>query len=77
MAKTKYRVGSESSEESLVQVSALQGSLLLPLVFAIVDVSTNYARAGLMNEILYADDLVVITQSTENLREAFEMERGI
>ena len=36
-----------------------QGSVLLPLLFALaVEVCFENAREGLMNEILYADDLV-------------------
>ena len=36
-----------------------QGSVLLPLLFALaVEVFFENAREGLMNEILYADDLV-------------------
>ena len=35
-----------------------------------MDVITENAK-GLMNEILYADDLVLISESMENLREKF------
>ena len=56
-AEKKVRVGSELSEESLVQLDAHQGSVLSPLLFAItVDVITENARKGLMNYILYGDD---------------------
>ena len=56
-AKTKVGVGSELSPEFLVQVGVHQESVLSPLVFAIaVDVISENAREGLMNEILYADD---------------------
>ena len=44
-AKTKVRVGSELSEEFLVQVSVHQGSLLSPLLFATtVDIISENAR---------------------------------
>ena len=47
------------SEEFLVQVGVHQESVFLPLLFAIVvDVISENAREGLMNEILYAHDLV-------------------
>ena len=36
-AKTKVRVGTQLSEEFLVQVGVHQGSVLLPLVFAIAE----------------------------------------
>ena len=63
---------SESSEEFLIQVGVHQGSVLLPLLFAIaVDVILENAREDLMNEILYADDLVLMNESIENLKEKF------
>ena len=56
----------------MVQVNVHQGSVLLPLLFAIaVDVISENAREGLMNEILYADDLVLMSESIENLKEKF------
>ena len=72
-AKTKLRVGSELSQEFLVQVVVHLGSRLSQLLFAIaVGVISENAREGLMNEILYADDLVVVSESIEDLKEAFE-----
>ena len=48
------------SEEFEVKVGKHQGSMLSPLVFAIVvDVVTENVRNGLMSEMLYADDLVL------------------
>ena len=52
-----------------------QGSVLSPLIFAIVvDVVTEHAREGLLNEILYADDL--ISESLDELRERFQRWRS-
>ena len=48
-----------------------QGSVLLPLIFAIVVDVTEYAR-GLLHEILYADNLVLMRESLEDLRERFQ-----
>ena len=63
-AKTKVRVGSKLFEELLLQVGVHQESVLLLLLFAIVmDVVTENAIEGLINEILYADDLVLISES--------------
>ena len=46
--------------------------MLSPLLFTIVvDVITENTIEGLMNEILYADDLVVMSKSMENLRDNF------
>ena len=55
----------------------------VPLVFAIVvDVVTESVRNGLMSEMLYADDLVLMSETMEGLRkklwklkEAFESKR--
>jgi len=55
-----------------VAVGVHQGSVLSPLLFAIVvDVVMKCARKGLMNEILYAHDLVLISESLEELKEKF------
>ena len=71
-AKTKVRVGSEWSEQFLVQVGVSQISVLLSLLFAIaVDVISENAREGLVNKIWYADDLFQISQSIENLKGKF------
>ena len=50
-AKTRVKVGLELSEEFEVKVGVHQGSVLLPLVFAImVDVVTENVRNGLIHE---------------------------
>ena len=46
--------------------------MLLPLLFAIaVNVILENAREGLMNEILYVNDLDLMSESIENLKEKF------
>ena len=70
--KTKIRMGSKLSEEFLIQIGAIQGSVLSPLLFAIaVDAISEKAREGLMDEILYAGDLVLMSESIENLKDKF------
>ena len=69
--KTRVRVGSAYSEEFEVKVVVHQGSVLSPLSLAIiVDVITENAR-GVVNELLYADDLVLMSEDMEDLKEKF------
>ena len=71
-AKTRVRVGSACSEEFKVKVGVHQGSVLSPLLFAIVvDVITEKARRNVVNELLYADDLVLMSKTMEDLKERF------
>ena len=55
--KTIVKITSAYSEEFEVKVGVYQESELLPLLFAIaVDVITEKARRGVVNELLYEDD---------------------
>ena len=66
-AKTRVRVGSVYLEQFEVKVGLLQGSVLSPLLFAIVvDVITEIARRGVVNELLYADDLVLLSETVKD-----------
>ena len=66
-AKTRFRVGLELSKEFDVKVGVHQGSAFSPLLFAIVvDVITESVRNRLMSEMLYADDLVLTSESMED-----------
>ena len=71
-AKTRVRVGSAYSEEFEVKVGVHQGFVLSPLLFAIVvDVLTESVSRGVVNELLYADDLVIMSEDMEDLKERF------
>ena len=76
-SRTKVRVGSGLSEEFRVRVGVHQGSVISPLIFGVVvDAVTEYARKRLLNEILYACDLVLMSENLEDLRERFQRWRG-
>ena len=72
-AETKVRVESGVSEDISVKVGVHQGSVLSRLLFAIlIDKVTKNARKGWMKQILYADDLVLMGETMEELRENFD-----
>ena len=76
-SRTKVRVGLGTSEEFGVRVGVHQGSVPSPLIFVIVvDVVTEHAGEGLLNEILYADDLVLMSESLEDLTERLQKRRS-
>ena len=68
----KVKVGSELSEELYVAVGVHQGFALSPLLFAIVvDVVIKNAKEGLMKEILYAGNLLLMSETMEGLKKDF------
>ena len=70
-AKIRVRMGSAQSEEFEVKVGVHQGSVLSHLLFAIVvDVITENTR-GVVNQLLYAVDLVLMNETMEDLKERF------
>ena len=71
-AKTRVRVKSAYSDEFEVKVGAQQESVLSTLLFEIVvDVITENAKRGVVNELLYADDLVLMSETMEDLKGRF------
>ena len=71
-AKTRVKIDSEVPEELEVKVGMHQGSVLSPFLLALViDVVTEFAIEGALSESLYADDLVLISETIEGLRDKF------
>ena len=70
--KTRARVGSAYSEEFEVKAGVHQGSVLSLLLFEIVvDVIIENARRGMVNELLYADGLALMSKTMKDLKERF------
>ena len=67
------RVNGKLGEEFEVKVGVHQGSVLSPILFAIVlkALSRGFS-AGLPWEMLYADDLVIMADSLDELNEKLE-----
>ena len=65
-------MGSGSSDEISVNAVVRQEPVLLPLLFAIVvDAVTEIVRDGSFNEILFADDLVLVGETMKGLWDKF------
>jgi hypothetical protein len=77
-AKTKLKVGKGMSEAFNVKVGVHQGSVLSPFLFAVVmDVVCRDIMEGLLFEILYADDLVLMADSMEELQLKFDRWKSV
>ena len=67
-ACTVVRTDAGLSESFEVKVGLHPGSVLSPLLFAaVMDVVSSEARSGLPSELLYADDLVIMAPTMEQL----------
>ena len=64
-AKSRVGVDSELSEEFVVNVGMRHGSALSPFIFALVVDVTEFAREGALCELLYANDLVLMSDIIE------------
>ena len=75
-AKTRVKVRAAYSKEFEVEVGVQQGSVLSPLLFAIVvDVITEKTRRWVVDEKLYADDLVLMSETMEDLKKTLGIGR--
>uniref|UniRef100_UPI00358FAC8D uncharacterized protein n=1 Tax=Myxine glutinosa TaxID=7769 RepID=UPI00358FAC8D len=69
-ARTAVRTKDGNSGEFEVKVGVHQGSVLSPLLFvAVMEVLAQNVKEGLPWELLYADDLVLIAESMDGLKE--------
>ena len=67
-ACTVVRTDAGLSESFEVKVDLYQGSVLSPVLFAaVMDVVSSEARSDLPPELLYADDLVIMAPTMEQL----------
>ena len=63
-AKIRVKVDSELSEEVEVKVGMHQGSVMSPFIYAVVVQGvTEFAREDALSEFLYADDLVLMSET--------------
>ena len=71
-AKSAGRINSSYSAEFNDTVGVYQGSVVSPLLFIIVmEAPSQEYRTGCPWELLYADDLVIVAESLEELTEKF------
>ena len=70
-AKTRVRAGSAYSEEFEVKICVHQEFVLSPLLFAVVVDAITENERGVVNELLYADDLVLISETMTDLKGRF------
>ena len=67
-ACTVVRTDAGLSESFEVKVGLHQGSVVSPLLFAaVMDVVSSEAKSGLPSELLYADDIVIMAPTIEQL----------
>ena len=71
--KSQVRINSTFSDDFLVKVGLHQGSVLSPLLFIIVlEALSREIRSGCPEELLYADDLALVSETLAGLIEKLE-----
>ena len=70
-ARTRVRVDFELSEEFEVKVGIHHGSVLSPFLCTVVVDVIEFTREGALIELLYVDDLVLMSETIEGLRNKF------
>ena len=71
--KTSVNMDCIRSESFEVKIGVHQGSILSPLLFAIVmDEVTRDIREGVVKELLYADDLILLGNSWEEVESRYD-----
>ena len=75
-ACTVVRTDVGLSESFEVKVGLHQVSVLSPLFAAVMDVVSTEARSGLPSELLYADDLVIMAPTMEQLGKGLKVNAG-
>ena len=70
-AKTRVRVDSELSEEFEVKVWMHRRSVVSPFIFYVVVDVAEFAREGALSQLLYVDDLVLVSETIKGLRNKF------
>ena len=66
-ACTVVRIDAGLSKSFEVKVGLHQGSVLSPLFTAVMDVVSSEARSGLPSKLMYADNLVIMAPTMEQL----------
>ena len=75
-AKSRVRINKSFSDSFDVKVGVHQGSVLSPLLFiCVLEALSRGFRTGCPEEMLYADDLVLASESMEGLKEKMKIWR--